>query len=458
MSSTKHLAELRDLVDSTLWVDTHEHIVEEADRVQGRLQMPPTFLNGDQGRVLPDDWTALLQGAYVVDDLLSSGMMQADLDRLLGTELGPAEKWLLVEPYLRRCRQTGYGRCLDLTTENLVGLRLSRETCEEIDVRLRALRQSGFYRDVFRIAGIEHCHVNSIVIDPYQETAQPDILRQDISILGLTTGRHPYAEQQFGIEVGSLEDYCQLIDAVFERYGPYAVAAKTQWAYNRELLVEFVSPERARAAFDTLRSDTADAQARRAIEDYLFARCVTRATEHGLPVKLHTGYMAGTNRMPLRRVHENAIHVSGLLQQFPDTTFVLMHIGWPYDHEYLALAKHHSNAYIDLCWAWILAPRSTTDFLQAALTTVPSSKLLCFGGDFMTVESTVGHARLARNGLVSALAELIDGGWLEVAEAVEFVPRLMRDNARELFPDRQASPLASTEASASHLSSFPAQT
>lgn len=434
MNTTKEKMAVREVADATLWIDTHEHIVEEADRLRGRVQMPPTFLDGDEGRVLPDDWTALLQGGYVVDDLLSAGMPDAELTKVLGPELSPLEKWMLVEPYFDRCRQTGYVRCFDLTTEGLAGERMSRSTCDEIDSRLRALRQPGFYRKAFKAAGIERCHVNSIVVDPFEATAQPDILQRDISILGLTTGRHEAAAKRYGLEIETLADYCDLIDTVFARHQHEAVAVKTQWAYNRELRVGAVGLNRAAKAYVDLRRGDADATARRTIEDYLFAYCLGLATDAGLPVKLHTGYMAGANRMPLERVRDNGVHVSGLLRQFPRTQFILMHIGWPYQHEYLALAKHHSNAVIDLCWSWILAPRSTADFLKAALTIVPASKLLCFGGDFMTVESTVGHARIARDGLVATLAELVEEGWLDANEALDLVGRLMRDNANELFP------------------------
>ena len=73
-----------------------------------------------------------------------------------------------------------------------------------------------------------------------------------------------------------------------------------------------------------------------------------------------------------------------------------MHMAWPHQEQLLAVAKHHPNVVVDLCWSWIVTPLSTREFVRRFLTTVPATKLLCFGGDYMTVECVVGHAEIAR--------------------------------------------------------------
>jgi hypothetical protein len=42
----------------------------------------------------------------------------------------------------------------------------------------------------------------------------------------------------------------------------------------------------------------------------------------------------------------------------------------------LAVAKQYSNAYIDMCWSWIINPVAAKDFLKKYLVTVPANKLL----------------------------------------------------------------------------------
>jgi hypothetical protein len=109
-------------------------------------------------------------------------------------------------------------------------------------------------------------------------------------------------------------------------------------------------------------------------------------------------------------------------------------MAWPQQEQLLALAKHQPNVVVEMSWAWSAAPRSACDFLQRFLTTVPATKLLCFGADYLTVENVVGHAELARRGLQHALEDLVRSDWLSIDDASELVPLLMHGNARRVLP------------------------
>jgi len=73
--------------------------------------------------------------------------------------------------------------------------------------------------------------------------------------------------------------------------------------------------------------------------------------------------------------------------------------------------------------------RFVKEFLGAA----PANKLLTFGGDFLPVELTVGHAVIARRGLAQALSELIEARWIDATHAPALADRIMRGNAHALF-------------------------
>jgi len=63
-------------------IDTHEHLMNEAERIRA-------------GKTIWDkanDWTFLLSH-YFDSDLVVAGMTQADHDRFFSTALGPLEKW-----------------------------------------------------------------------------------------------------------------------------------------------------------------------------------------------------------------------------------------------------------------------------------------------------------------------------------------------------------------------------
>ncbi|MFZ2049503.1 MAG: amidohydrolase family protein [Solirubrobacteraceae bacterium] len=424
---------LGELIDATAWVDTHEHLVEERRRL-GDEGYAFTEFTG-QRVAIPADWTALLVD-YSICDLVCAGLSESGVQRLLGSDLSPLEKWDVAEEFFEAARCTGYLRAVDLSTERLFGTRLSRETCEEIDLGLRKMRTSGYYEHVLRdLANVTCCQVNTAEEDPFCETHSPGLLLQDLGIAALCQGRHDAAEARSGIEVATFDDYLNVVDWCFERYASQAVAVKCVWAYQRSLAVR--PPDTPpRREFEQLRVGEAAPAERRLVEDFLFQRCLDLATDAGLPVKIHLGYLDGYHNPRFRHVYDHVRDVTPIVQANPATTFVLMHTAWPQQEQLLALAKHHPNVMLDLCWAWILAPLATREFLERALTSIPANKLLCFGGDYLVVENVVGHAEIARRGLQAALGRLTKDGWLTEAEACQLVALLMHGNAERIFPSR----------------------
>jgi hypothetical protein len=423
-------AALRERADELRFVDTHEHLLEEATRLKG-----PGAHN-----LQPCVDAALLFFHYSRDDLWSAGMPR-EVERVLYAPDGdPRQKWSLVEPFWRRTRHTGYLRAVAESCRILYDVeQMDADAFARVSDRMQAGARPGFYRRVLNeAAGVAVCQVNSLE-HPFCETQYPDLLQQDLSLMNLSTDVSPRVLEGWqgmsGLPTGTLAEWHRVTDWAFETYGRRACAVKSQAAYNRRLDYADVPSEDAAPLFDRMaRGDDLAPAERKALEDHLMWRCVARAAEQNLPVKLHCGYYAGADRMPLDRVRRNAGDLAPLLRAFPSATFVLMHIGYPYQDEYVALAKHYRNVVIDMCWAWIVSPAAGVRFVKEILLGAPSNKLLTFGGDYTTVESVVGHAAIARQGLTQALAELVDEGWLREPDAHELLEPLMRGNAREIFP------------------------
>jgi predicted TIM-barrel fold metal-dependent hydrolase len=417
---------IQEFVDHTPFIDTHEHIIEETRR----LVAP----NPNDGRYPCDDWAYLFLH-YSASDLTSVGMTGEDFARFYGVERTPAEKWRLFEPYYARAKNTGYLQAVRITVRELFGEEdVSAESVERITEKMRTLVKPGYYRNVLRdVANVDTCQVNSLE-HVFCETQYPDLLMQDLSFVGLSTGLDLNLAKRANREPVTLSDWHAVIDWYFETYAARAVAVKNQSAYARRLDYAKVSDEDAAPLFERFaRRDPLNAAEMKALQDHLFHYCVSKATDYGLPVKLHTGYYAGANGMPLERLRQNAGDLCPVLMAHPRAKFVLMHIGYPYQDEFIALAKQYTNAYVDLCWAWIISPVASVRFLKEALLTAPASKLFSFGGDYITVETVVGHARIARRGIAQALTELVDEGWLSETDALDAATRIMRGNALDVF-------------------------
>ena len=394
---------LRDLIEQTPFVDTHEHLVEEGDRLLGALH--PDSPKRPFGC---NDW-AILFLHYIDSDLISAGMPSEDHKRFFAPETPVEAKYRLIAPWWERVKHTGYAQAVRYTLRGLYGEDdLTAETVHRIAEKQQAMVKPGFYAHILREkANLEHCQVNSLQ-RIFMKSEQPDLLRQDLSTVALSTGlNRKQVEAESGETADTLEGWLEIIDWHFAEYGPLAVAVKNQSAYSRRLDYDPATKEDAAPLFARhAHTEELSPAEWKTLQDFLMRYCVQKATELGLPVKLHTGYYAGHGGMPLHRVRNNAADLCPLLKDFPDTRFVLMHIGYPYQDEFIALAKHYRNVSIDLCWAWIINPMAGVRFVKEFLMAAPANKLFTFGGDYIPVEPVYGHSRIARMGLTQALTEL----------------------------------------------------
>jgi predicted TIM-barrel fold metal-dependent hydrolase len=404
-------------------IDTHEHLMNESERIQA-------------GKTIWDkanDWTFLLSH-YFDSDLVVAGMSQADHDRFFSTALEPLDKWKLFEPFWPHVQHTGYGLNVRHTIKDVYGIEdLTRETVGRLEEAYHVAIRPGFYRHILRgIGNIESCQVN---LWPFLESEQPDLLMSDLHISGMIEDNwDPRYAREAGIDVKTLDDWHRVIDYWVKTYGKRAVAVKSTMAYQRDLDCVRTPPEDVEKAFlKKLNKEPMTPGEQKALEDHLFWHAVDRATEMGLPVKLHTGYYVGHGRMPLRRVQGNPAAICELCRQSPETRFVLFHICYPYYEEMLSIAKHYPNAYMDMCWSWIINPLAAKDFLKKYLVTAPANKIFTFGGDYIPVELVPGHAVIARQGITQALSELVEERWMTLKEAMNLTDVIMHKNARNLY-------------------------
>jgi len=427
--------DVRVLVEKTSFVDTHEHLWSEQMRIESRGK--------PSGRIPAADFSMLLCH-YADSDLQVAGMSGAEYQKLTSADLSVPDKWKLVEPYYNKCRNTGYMMAVRETVRRLFDEDdLNRDTCGRVSEKLAAGVKPGFYRRILRdVCNIEHCQVNCLdtpVFDDKQP--DPELLAQDISTVPLSTGLSLRTLEHLSQrEIASLDDLHAAIDWCFDTYGPRAVATKNQCAYGRPLDFDAVNDEEAAPLADKhiANAKSLGAAENKALQDHLMHYCIAKAAEKGLPVKLHTGYFAGHNGMPLEWLRKNAGDLCPTIKKHANAKFVLMHIDYPHQDEAIALAKHYDNVWIDMCWAWIINPAASVRFLKEFIMAAPASKVLAFGGDYRPVEPVVGHAAIARQGIAQAVAELVEEKWLPEKDVPELVDRIMRGNANEIFPYKTA--------------------
>lgn len=411
--------EILQAVDNVRVIDTHEHQEEEADRLKRKLDFFMLFAH------------------YADSDLVSAGMSDENVNKCKSPDVPIDEKWRLFEPHFLAARNTAYLKAVEITIRDLYEIdELSGNTYGTLTERMQERNKPGMVRYILRDRCRIRCGQVNAQDDPFFRLhTDADLFQQDLSVAALL--RWPSGveklEQSLDVSIKSLKDYSDAIEKLFETYAPLADAIKQQSAYWRPQFFADVSDADARVVFEASAKDpkrTTTAQAR-LLEDWAFHRCIRSCIEHDLPIKIHTGYEAGQNDMNLENLNPRLLN--NLFRQYPKARFDIFHIGYPYQEELIALAKQYTNVCVDMCWAWIIDPQASRQFLKQFLTAVPANKLFAFGGDYKYAEPVYGHLRIARDGIARCLSELVDEEYFTRDQAICVAHRILHDNAAVFF-------------------------
>ncbi len=414
------MTELETHIMESRLVDTHEHLNKEQTYVESG----------------PDILSDLFDN-YVSADLIGAGATPEAVKFLEDSSnpdlearfAGVAEAW-------RHCRHTGYGEAVRLIASQVYGMdEITVEGLEANREKAIALRQPGRRREILESqARLDHVQVDDFNWQRNPNETDSDFFLYDLSWLPFCAGdfdpKRVY--EVVGVDIKNVSTLDAAMSAFFDRFAPYAIAVKSQHAYQRTLRwEERAASDVERVLQKRLAQQTTTAEEKLVIGDYCWAKGIELAIEHNLPFKIHTGYYAGCGNMPVDRIP--AGNLWALLSRYPKARFILMHIAYPYSDELIALAKHYPNVWIDLCWAWSINPFHAGDFLRRFIHAVPANKLFAFGGDSFWPHAALAYSIQARQGLNRALSGEVADGLLTEREAIAFADSIMQGNQSKCF-------------------------
>lgn len=415
------MSDLSEFIQSTPLADTHEHLYSERQFVE-------------QG---PDILQDLFDRLYITADLVVAGATPAAIATLLDSSNPDLEqRWAGIAKAWEYCQYTAFGEAVRLTARRAYGMdEITYPALEAARARSADFLHPGARLQLLRDQGqLAYVQVDNKSWDCLPDRSGPEFFLYDMSWYLLSNGELELEalHDHTGIEVSNLADLSKGLATLFDLYAPCAVAVKSQHAYRRTLLwTEPDDSDVSRVLDKHLRGHPINEPERLLLGDWCLARGVELSIEYQLPFKLHTGYNARFGEMHLDRIRPG--NLIRLLQRYPQARFVLMHTGYPYNDEMLAIAKHYPNVYVDMCWSWSIDPLASIDFLRRMLHAVPVNKLFVFGGDTFWPNAAVSFAIQARKWLSRALHSEVNDGLLTEREALWFASRLMLANQAECF-------------------------
>lgn len=409
-------------------VDTHEHIIDETDRIS----QPIDFFT--------------LAGHYAVNDAISAGLAPEWSELQPTTQASLiAERWRQFEPFWKFARFTGYGQALRIAIRDVYGFEeISLSTLPWINEAIRTNNKRGLYRRILK----ERARIRVAVLDDYwnEVPKRPDpeffVLARKFDRFVTPANRDDVQalEKITGVSITTLGGLRQALEKNFQQsMAAGMVTVKTTLAYNRDLLFQEVEEPDATRDFERMMQAGQPLpkgfrahvlRPFRRMEDFMFHEVVKLADANRVPVQIHTGLHAGNGNFI---ANSNPTLLTNLFFLYPRVSFDLFHISYPYQGELSVAAKLFPNVYADFCWAHIISPIVSRRTLHEFLETIPVNKILGFGGDYRYPELSYAHAKLARQDIARVLAEKTESDFCSEDEAVEIGRMLLRDNASALF-------------------------
>lgn len=388
-------------------IDTHEHIPgSEADYNAATIHFGNLF------------------NPYISNDLYSAGMPfpQGQWPAFVCIE----QDWDAFEPYWRAVRHGSYARPLRIALQEFYGVDdLTRENHEEIVNRINENNKPGIFQHVF----VETCRIAKAIRCAGDLPAKDDpLIAGNISSPSFAAysseAMDTIAKEAGAGPIKTLEDLVAAGDRWMERQ----VEQGAMQFKSRAMPIRTPERDAANELFEHVRrGGTLTEEQSFPLMAWLREANVKKAGELDVPVAFHTGVWGDY------RICEVADLID-LIQRHPATRMDIYHLGIPHVRDAVMIAKNFPNAWMNLCWAHIVAGDMVVQTLREAIDMVPMNKMFAFGADYVLfVEKVFGHLWMARENVSIVLGERVQRQLMDLDEAKAVMLDWFYENPRRFY-------------------------
>jgi len=388
-------------------IDTHEHIhLSEASYLKDDL----TF-----GRLF---------GPYVSCDLYSAGMpfpenIHPPIRRI-------EDDFDAFEQYWDVVKHGSYARPLRIALQHFYGVDdFTRDNHQEIVEKIRDNHKPGIYSRVFK----EECGIEKSILctDGFPEPDDPILLsniNSPASRVRSLRGIEAMAKDTGASLPKNVDELIEISDNFMSlRVSQGAIEFKT-----RAMPVEYPDRDKADEALQAIMSDEPiDERSVIELSAYVREANAKKAAELDVPLAIHTGVWRDFRSLSIASL-------IGFIQRNPDTKMDIFHLGIPDVRIALNVIKNFPNAYLNLCWAHIVASDMIVNTMKEALDMIPVSKVFAFGADYTVfIEKIYGHLHVARENVAIVLGDRVDRNLMDLDEAKQILSAWFYDNPKSFY-------------------------
>jgi len=309
---------------------------------------------------------------------------------------------------------------------------LSSKTWDEYGQKIKdAHKDADWHMKVLR----ESCRYEYIVQDSYWDPGDDnghEVFRPAFRVNSFFFGYDKNAcdhdgknaQILYSRKISDIDEYTSFVrDMILEKKRKGCVGIKSAIAYDRPIRFGPATKVQAAAALRYEGTDGSDEDIVH-FQDYIFDKICAFAAEFDLPFQIHTGMgqMNGTNAMQLQQA----------INSHPDTTFLLMHGGFPWTDDYVGLVHYYTNVYADICWLPLISPNTARRVMHELIEVCNADKV-CWGCDTWTSEESYGALLALRETLTGVLSEKVASGYMDPDSAKEYIKKVLYKNAFDIF-------------------------
>jgi predicted TIM-barrel fold metal-dependent hydrolase len=408
---------IADAVEEIELVDTQEHIMPEKERLASKLDLFYLFPH------------------YASSDLVSSGMSPVVLEKIRDPEVPLLERWELFEPYWKYVRTTAYGRALIIASRGLFGIHdINEETYIELSDKISQSNKPGWYRYVLRDESRIKVSLEVRESTDMDREFFAPIVNFDAFIIPRSQNELEIIGERTGLGIHSLRNLEEALETYFDKQvAGGMVGVKIGLAYGRTLRFDKVPTSAADEIFSRIFTGSSQGVSwdeAKPLQDHLVHRLIGLAIKHDLPIQIHTGIQEGNGNVI---ANSNPTLLTNLFLEYREAKFDIFHGSYPYCSELSVLAKNFQNVFLDMCWLYVGSPAVSKRMLHEWIETVPSNKIMAFGGDYVIVEGTYAHSRMARKVVSEVLSEKVEEGYFSLEDAIRLSDDILAKNAWNHF-------------------------
>lgn len=408
--------------------DTHEHIMYEEERVTTDVDF------------------FLFFNKYASTDLVNAGLSGNNIKYLLDPNTDFKKKWKIFYPAWENIKNTTYSKVIKIILKDLFDIsEVNYENATRVNIKLLENNKLGLYKDIIR----NKCNISKILNDIFNidEVIIKDIENNDIFLPVLrldklfelnAVAKIDNIQEKYDISLFGLKEFLRLIDNIFDSVKDNIFAFKIGAAYSRPIYFEDSTFFEAEKDFRKIlnlnnhdhHKDGLPLQEIKVFQDYVYNYCIEKSYYLNIPVQIHTGLLEG-NYNNLN--NSNPLLLTNLLLKYKKINFDIFHMGYPYFHEIIAMAKMYPNMFVDLCWVCEISNKLYEECLEYMIDLIPANKIMGFGGDYFFVEGIYGAQKLMRIIISKIMAGRIEKGDFNYKEAIDFSKKILFENPNNIY-------------------------